>query len=394
MKVLFVGEYSGAYKDLIAYMKTQKIKVMWIHDGDSYKKLKGADFSIKYKKLTSDIFFISVLLKIYYLLLDFMGLKGLVQILRYNKIIDQLSDFDVVQLVNTKPLGEFSSLANIYFLNKIFKNNSKVFLSALGDDYTWVKSCLDRDFKYSSFDRMNMKNLYMYSWSMLYLYGLGYKKLDNLVMNNVCGIIPGLYDYYYAYENKKNPKLKKIIPIAVEIKDFEKIKGKDKDKNKDKDKVYPIKIFHGWQKNKELKKGNDIFHSAIIRLKEKYPEKISYEVVSGLSYNEYITKFRDCDVFIDQCYSMDMGVNALLGMASGKVVLSGFEEEVKNYYLVKNINIAINALPDENTIYNEIENLILNPELINLYSENALNFMKKYHSPDYVLSEYFKVWKV
>lgn len=385
MKILFIGEYSGAYKTLIKFMKSKNIEIFWLHDGDGYKNIQGADYSIKFKKIKSKYKVIAFILKFYYLFLEIMGIKGFLQIRKYDEFIETLKDYDVVQLVNTKPLGEYSSLANIYFLKKIFKNNKKVYLSALGDDYTWVNECLRGGFRYSIFDRINYKNFFLYSWPLLYVYGLGYRKLNNYVIDNVQAIIPGLYDYYIAYKNNNIKKLTKIVPIAIE---------KRIDKPLCENKIeFPIKIFHGWQKNKDLRKGNDIFDEAIKSLQLKYPKKIEYIIVSNVSYDEYLEKFNSSHIFIDQCFSMDMGVNGLLGLSSGKVVFTGFESEVKMYYGVNNEKIAINALPDVDRVFNDLENFIIKPSLINEYSLGALNFIENYHSPEYVLKEFLSIWQ-
>ncbi|WP_254505483.1 hypothetical protein, partial [Salmonella enterica] len=73
--------------------------------GDAYKNFSGADFNIKYiKKETS-----SIILKIFYIFLDVFGIKGILAIKKYKKKIELLKDFDVVQIINTNPLGEFGS---------------------------------------------------------------------------------------------------------------------------------------------------------------------------------------------------------------------------------------------------------------------------------------------
>lgn len=85
-------------------------------------------------------------------------------------------------------------------------------------------------------------------------------------------------------------------------------------------KDYPVNIFHGWQPNKEYRKGNIFFDEALNKLMNNYPDKVNYQIVGGLPYEEYIKTFNDSHIFLDQCMSMDQGVNALLALAKGKVV--------------------------------------------------------------------------
>lgn len=378
MKILLIGEYSGAYTLLSKKLRQEGHNVVWIHDGDAYKKFSGADFNIKYNQIEAP----SVFLKFFYILLDFLGIKGIFAIRKYKNKIDTLRDFDVVQIINTKPLGEFGSYANIYFLKKIFNQNKRVYVSALGDDYIWVKNCLDKKVKYSMFDRLNFKNFYRFSWALLYVYGIGYKKLNELVFENSIKIIPGLFDYYYAYQSQGISKCSDLVPLIVEPKVNNSVSFFSE----------KINIFHGWQHNKELRKGNDIFDRAIKRLQNKYPLKVNYEIVSGLPYNEYIDKFSDAHVFIDQCFSLDQGVNGLLGMAAGKVVFSGYSEELRMYLEEGESEYLINALPNEDYIFEKLENLINNPDEMVKISNNAIKYIEKYHNPDVIYRQLMNIW--
>lgn len=378
MKILLIGEYSGAYTLLSKKLRKEGHSVVWIHDGDAYKKFSGADFNIKYNQVEAP----SLFLKFFYILLDFLGIKGIFAIRKYKNKIDTLRDFDVVQIINTKPLGEFGSYANIYFLKKIFNQNKRVYVSALGDDYIWVKNCLDKKVKYSMFDRLNFKNFYRFSWALLYVYGIGYKKLNELVFENSIKIIPGLFDYYYAYQSQGISKCSDLVPLIVEPKVNNSVSFFSE----------KINIFHGWQHNKELRKGNDIFDRAIKRLQNKYPLKVNYEIVSGLPYNEYIDKFSDAHVFIDQCFSLDQGVNGLLGMAAGKVVFSGYSEELRMYLKEDESEYLINALPNEDYIFEKLENLINNPNEMVKISNNAIKYIEKYHNPDVIYRQLMNIW--
>lgn len=378
MKILLIGEYSGAYTLLSKKLKSEGHEVIWVHDGDAYKKFSGADFNIKYtaSETTSNFF------KLFYILLDFLGLKGILTIRKYKEKINELKGFDVVQIVNTKPLGEFGSFANIYFLKKIFNQNKKVYLSALGDDYVWVKNCLDKKIKYSMFDRLTLRNFYRFSWALLYVYGVGYKKLNDLVFLNSSKIIPGLFDYYYAYKSQGVLKCSELVPLIVEPKSNDNVDFFSE----------KINIFHGWQHNKELRKGNDIFDSAIRRLELKYPLKVNYEIVSGLPYQEYINKFSKAHIFIDQCFSLDQGVNGLLGMASGKIVFSGYAEELRSYLGEDDTKYLVNALPNEDYIFEKLENLINNPDEMVEISTNAIKYIEKYHNSDVIYKQLMDIW--
>lgn len=380
MKILLLGEYSGVHNNLRKALIENGYEVLLLSDGDSYKSF-DSDIFIKYKHIDSSNTIIKKIIKIYYLILAYSGFKGTIQIFKHIDSLRKLKGYDVVQLINPIFLSDFGSIVNFAVFLYLKNNNKKIFLCALGDDYFWVKLCLDRKIKYSFFNRMNIRTIGKYVYPIRYVYGLLYPQLNKYIAKNCNAVIPGLYDYYMAYESV--PNRTSIVPIIIPyLNNDQKIQGGIKEK---------LSIFHGWQPGKDLRKGNDIFDKAIRRLLKKYPDLISYNIVGGVKYEDYIRSFNNSDIFIDQCYSYDRGVNALIGMQAGKVVLSGFESEVKEYYGVKKAPI-INALPNEDSIYDQIEELIMKPEKVAEYKKSAKDFIKNYHNPEKILHMYFKIW--
>lgn len=380
MKILLLGEYSGVHNSLSTELKRQGYNVLLISDGDGYKSF-DSDVFIKYRHMDSNAKLLKKILDLYYLILSYSGFKGTFQILKYNKVIKDMKNYDVVQLINPTFLADFGSIVNLIVFLYLKKNNKKIFLCALGDDFYWIKFCLDKGFNYSMFDKLSFKTVKYYLSSLVYVYGFLNPFLNKYIVKNSNAVIPGLYDYYAAYNKFLN--CTEIVPIIVE-------------KNNDSQMNYnlsdPVKIFHGWQTGKDLRKGNNIFDKAIRKLIEKYPDKVEYNIVGGVPYDEYIKKFGSSHIFIDQCISQDCGVNALLGMREGKVVFSGFEPCVKKYYGIDYAPL-INALPDEDQIFSNLEKLILDKQLILQYSSHAKRFIEDFHSPSYVVSKFIKIWK-
>lgn len=379
MKILLLGEYSGVHTNLAKALKQKKINVCTVHDGDSYKKFES-DVIIKYKRFESKNKYINFILKVYYQWLLYLGLLGCLQIFKYRNELNKLKGYDVVQIINPIFLSGFGSIVNIIVLKYLLKHNKKLFMCALGDDYVWVKGSLkNKNFK-SMFHLMSLKNFRQYLHSMMYIYGFLYPYLNNLVIKKANRIIPGLYDYFYYYKNYSN--CNEIVPIPMEI---------DLDVKPFKFKNYPVNIFHGWQPNKEYRKGNVFFDKALKKLINNYPDKVNYQVVGGLPYKEYIKTFNDSHIFLDQCMSMDQGVNALLALAKGKVVFSGFDDYLCSYYSLQDKPL-LDTKPDVEFIYKQLEALIVNPRLLDSYSERAILFMKKNHNFDYIADKYLKIW--
>lgn len=218
MKVLLVGEYSGVHTNLAKGLKAQGHEVYVIGDTDGYKKIGAPDLFIFKSRLYSRFRLLNFLLNFYYIVLEFLGIKGLFYSIKKIKEIREIRGYDVIQLINTRPFSSISSLGNLILLFFLFKNNNKIFLCALGDDYTWVSGCLKGKPKYSKFNGFKLKRIKYFLWSLVYVYGLGFKTLDKYVTHKAIKIIPGLYDYFFAYQNEKyNNKLSKIIPLPIEM---------------------------------------------------------------------------------------------------------------------------------------------------------------------------------
>lgn len=378
MKILLVGEYSGVHTNLADALRLQGHIVFTVSDGDSYKNF-PRDITIKRKRFSGKIGLLCELI------LEYLGVKGLMCYFLNFKEINSLKGYDVVQIINPVALEAFGSIANIFFIKKLSKNNNNLFLCALGDDTRWVDACLTGRFKYSPFNSLTLKTAVKYSYSLRYKYGLFFKTLQKTAEKFSEKIIPGLLDYQKAYENSE--KCTDIIRIPLSESLITQAKEKLIQLESSQDGVCRvIKIFHGWQLGRELKKGNYIFDDAVKKYLSHKKEDIDYQVITSVPYHEYISKLNCSDIFLDQTNSYDRGVNALIGMAYGCVVFSGFEDGDKYP------DIGINAVANSDTICEQIERLINNPQLMHNIKINALRFIIENHEPALIASKYTEVW--
>ncbi|EOI5796985.1 glycosyltransferase family 1 protein [Cronobacter dublinensis] len=375
MKILLVGEFSGVHMTLAQALKDDGHNVVIVSDGDSYKNF-SRDITITSQKRKGKL---AALARMF---LDVTGTKGLITYFKHKKVISSLKGYDVVQLINTVPLDCFGSIASYLFIRDLKQNNKKLFLCALGDDYRWVKACLHNKFKYSALSNLTARTLYKYIYSLKYVYGLFFKKLHLYVEKQCDGIIPGLTDYAIAYEGID--KVTPIIPLPLPKKIFDEANSMDANVHTSSNR---ITIFHGWQVGRELKKGNFILDEAVKRiLQSNLAGKIDYQIVKSVPFDEYITRIKSADIFLDQTYSYDRGMNAIFGMAYSSVVFSGFEYE-------KEQHIGISAEPDVDLVEIELIRLIDDPVLMETIKNNARDYALKRHNPENVMRNYLNVWQ-
>lgn len=95
---------------------------------------------------------------------------------------------------------------------------------------------------------------------------------------------------------------------------------------------------------------------------------------------------------LDQVFSFDQGYNALEAMAQGKVVFTGAEKELLEFYHIEENQVCINALPDVSYLVEKLSYLIKNPEEIQRIGLNARKFVEKEHDYREVAKKYLKIW--
>lgn len=379
MKILLLGEYSSVYAELSKGFRSKGHECYTISDGDSFKKFKS-DYVVNVQMPHPTNF----LGRIYRHLLYRLGLDGLFHFFKiWPSLKMKIRGYDAVLFINPIVISAFGSIPNLILAYYVNRYNKNIYLSVLGDDF-YVQRYFGQNNLQNGFYNSSIKLMFHPTPQLKYKYCLFYKMLNKYLLNNSKGILPGTYLYAQSYSFSS--KLRGVLPFPISANKLGRPIRVEKDQ--------PIVIFHGWQKGKGSRKGNDVFDRVIKRVVQFYGEnRVKYEVVSNVPYDTYIQLFSNCHIFIDQLYGSDKGVNGLLGMAAGKVVFSGFQPNIlkKTYCGYKGELIGIESYKDEEYLYNQFCNLIDNPNLLETISRNAIDFVKQYHLVDVVVSQYLEI---
>ncbi|MBQ0769230.1 MAG: glycosyltransferase family 1 protein [Bizionia sp.] len=382
MKILLLGEYSALHYTLKEGLEALGHTALVVGNGDGFKNIKvDVKFKLRY---TSGLAFtirrvINKLTKIDITSRDIER--------QFNSFKEQLTDYDVVQLINESPFKAYPK-TETKLLQFIFDRNKNVFLLSCGTDYVSVKYAADKKFRYSILtpyfeNKGGEKGNKKAFWHALMYLTPPYYAMHKFIYRNIKGVIASDLDYHIPLKN--NSHYLGLIPNPI---------------NTDKLKFIPldisgkITIFHGINNNNYYKKGNDIFEEALKIVQEKYSGKIDIVTVRSLPYKDYINAFNDAHILLDQVYAYDQGINALEAMAKGKVVFTGAEKEWLELYDLEEDTVAINALPDAKHIAEKLEWLILNPEKIKEISKNARAFVEKEHHYITIAERYVNQWKL
>lgn len=353
MKILLLGEFSGLHKDLKAGLVELGHDVTIASSGDGWKKI------------GSDIYFPPSGIGV---------LHNIKRRIKFLKLAMSFRGYDVVHLVSPFifPMNIFPRFLIFRYL-KYF--NKKIFLSASGSDsFFWIKG--REKLAYGPFDdalRYDIK-----SGKSIFLTEK-YKKYNEFIAKNVDGIIPIMYEYEVSYKGASN--LLKTIPIPINISNITiepNIVGSK------------IVIFHGL--NKYGFKGTRHVEEAFKILNSKYADKIETIIDGKLPLNEYLKLMEKTNIVIDQTNSYSLGINGLIALAMGKVVLGGAEKESLISLDIDKTPV-INIKPDANDIVNKIEQL-LSPEMdITELSQHSREYVELHHSYVKIAQKYINAWQ-
>jgi glycosyltransferase involved in cell wall biosynthesis len=114
-------------------------------------------------------------------------------------------------------------------------------------------------------------------------------------------------------------------------------------------------------------------------LAKKYPHCVVVNKVENVPFATYKKIMEDSDVVIDQIYSYSPGMNALLAMSEGKIVVSGGEQEFYELLGEDKCRPIINTAPTYDSLYKSLEDLVLHPELIGELKRKSREYVIRNH---------------
>lgn len=376
MKILLVGEYSRLHNSLKEGLNALGHEVTIIGSGDYFKNY-PVDIKLN-RKYTSGLSkkWKVLLFKLFKIDLAAEAIKK-----QFFGHAEQLKGYDVVQLINESPLGVTPKVEK-EVVSFLAKNNKKLFVLCCGADYLSVKYAYEKKLRYSILSPLFDGKVSRKAFSPILKYlQPEFKALHEFVFKHISGVIATDMDYHIPM--KGHPHYLGLIPNPINVEKLQFLPISEKEK---------IIIFHGINRGNYYKKGSNYFEEALAIVSEKYGEKVEIITVENVPYAQYIELYNKAHIVLDQVLGMDQGYNALEAMAKGKVVFTGAEKEFTEYYNITK-PVAINALPDAQAIFKELERLLLNPELIPEISKNARAFIEKEHHYIHVAERYLKTWE-
>ena len=365
MKILLMGEYSNVHATLAEGLRKLGHHVTVLSNGDFWKNYpRDIDLVRKPGKL-----------------------GGIMYMMKLYTNVHKLKGYDIVQLINPMFL-ELKAERIFPIYQYLRKHNKKVILGGFGMDYYWVSVCCkDKPLRYSDFNigdelRTNADALKeRKDW-------LGTEKgrLNQMIAEDCDGIITGLYEYWACYQ-PSFPQKTTFIPFPIKPQLITSGNGNSYI-NVENHQVIPldipkkVKLFIGINKSRSEYKGTDIMLKAAQAIAKKYPDKTELRIAENIPFAEYVKMMNGSDAILDQLYSYTPSMNPLEAMARGIICIGGGEPE--NYEIIHEDKLRpiINVLPNYESVYQELEHLVLHPELVPLLKQQSIEYISKHH--DYI----------
>ena len=342
MKVLLFHEMSGVHTELKKGLMSIGIETHIATHGDTFKKYSS---DINLGSISGSLASHLDRLKCQFLLAKKFG------------------KYDVVQVISPDPFYKpVSSIFNAVLANSDCK---KIYIAA-GSDAIYRKHVRELEY-YPPHPWYDDSNKYYSLKKRL-------EKFDN--------IIPVCWEYKYAMEQagfSPSP----VIPFPIDLQQF---KPKPRQGRK------KIVFFHPLNRvNLEYDfKGTLIIQDAFKILTEKYSDVAEFICKGNMTHQEYDAFTDNVDVIVDQLYSYSYGMSAALGLAKGKVVISGLEQGIDVEHF-KECPI-INSKPNVADLVRNIEILILDKSAVNRMQIESRFYAEKYHCSTKVAEQFAKIY--
>jgi hypothetical protein len=148
-----------------------------------------------------------------------------------------------------------------------------------------------------------------------------------------------------------------------------------------------IRIFHGI--NRKGFKGSQLIESALNEIQKKYPDKVEIIIKGHIPFLEYYQFLKTVNIVVDQVYGFELGMNALISMANGRIVFAGYDLPGNNELL----SIPIERFNgNKETLVAKLEQYIEKPYLLEVKGWASREYVEKYHNYITVAGKFIEVW--
>ena len=355
MRVLLVGEYSGVHNALREGLRHLGVEATLASHGDGWK---GFPTDIGF-----GVFRNRWLNVPFRLALPFLQLG-------------RMSGFDVVQFINAYSFFPLTA-ANAWLTRRVIECNGPAFMLAAGDDsyyFTRARAAL----RYSPVDDFLAIDCRT-EWKRKFWFRPDVRDWCREMHDRVAAVIPVAYDYRVGYDWSE--KTVRTIPFPVDV---ERVAAQPNRLRNGK-----LTVFHAL--NKPGFKGSRHVLAAFDELARRYPGDFEFVVRKPLQFASYMEALRDVNVVVDQTSSYSPGMNALICMALGKVVLSGSEPEARADWGAPDMPV-VNVTPSARSVVDALLRLRQRSADFEALASSSRKYVEQTHDCVKIAQRYLDTW--
>lgn len=362
MKILLLGEFSNVHWTLGEGLRALGHEVTVISDGDNWKDY-PRDIDLRRRSLGT--------------------LDTLRYLWRAKKVVGRIKGYDIIQFINPIFLNLKAPRVEPFYDQIRRQNPHAAFvLGAYGIDRYWLQEGLKPDtFRYSDFYLFGKERDYPFLRQIEqdWLYG-SKGVLNERMAREADAIVAGLYEYDVCYR-PNFPQKTTFIPFPINMQNTTRCAPwKEGEK---------VRFFIGIQKARNAYKGTDIMLRALEKLKQQYPERMEIVKAENVPFAQYKEMLNNSHVLLDQLYSYTPGMNGLLAMSKGMVLVGGGEEEQYEILHEDHLRPIINVQPTEADVCQQIETRLLqHPQDIPQLAADSIAYIRKHHDHIKVARQY------
>lgn len=316
-------------------------------------------------------------------------LGGALLWVRLNTVLSGLlKGYDVVQIHNPVFVNLRPPRVRVLF-DRLKRDNGAVFLTQLGTDSQYVDMCFAKDcpLRYSEFMVGREPTPYTQRHPMVVADWLGDELRDHCryVYDNIDGVVSALYEYHLSCLRVLPPDLVAYggIPVDMSVANAMKIPCDGK-----------LRVMVAAHKGREDEKGIDRILPVVERLAGDFPDSLELDLVQNVPFAQFRQILDSAHVVVDQLYSYTPATTALMAMASGKVVVSGAEEEYYDFIEESDLRPIVNADPlDIDSLYFHLSTIVKDRAMAQRLSDEGRRFVAKHNGVDVVAQRFLKFWE-
>lgn len=365
MKILLAGDYSNYHRALSLALRHMGHEVTVASDGSRWMNTaRDIDTSRPFRNKVG----------------------GLLLWVKLNTLLrSRLEGYDIVQ-INSPGFASLQPCRLRQLFDRLLARNGAVYLTAMGTDTYYIDFCLSGALRYTEWqigDRPSPLALAqpdeLRRWQAPAL-----TDYTRYVYEHVRGVVSALYEYNESCRRVVDSSRLAYAGIPIDTDSFTMAHGDEIPSR--------VKLFLGVHRDRMVEKGTDRMWAAARRVAERHPDKCELVFVENRPYREYVELMRSSHVVLDQLYSYTPATNALLAMAQGLVVVSGAEPEYYDFIGEKENHPIVNAIPDDEKLEAQLEELVLHPERLPEQARRSREFVVKHNRDEVVARRFLDFW--